>query len=298
VNATQVTPTLLAAAHPVYSTSTGEAATFWILAPVAVLAALGMVLARNAVHGALLLVANFFCLAVFYMMQDAPFLGFVQIIVYAGAIMVLFLFVLMLVGVDSADSLVETLRGQRVAAIVLGLGFAGLLVFPIGHVIHHQPAAGLSAANTDGNVQAIAKLLFTDYVFPFEVVSALLIVAAVGAMVLGHRERVGGKITQRDRMRARFAEGRQLTPLPGPGVYARADAANNQARLPGGATSPATVMAEFVGGTAEPGKSGKHDEAGTDGPPSASGEGEPVTVGGPRDAAGADESAKDEGEDS
>jgi NADH-quinone oxidoreductase subunit J len=284
-----MTPILLAqAAQPVYSTSTGEAATFWILAPVAVLAALGMVLARNAVHGALLLVANFFCLAVFYMAQDATFLGFVQIIVYAGAIMVLFLFVLMLVGVDSSDSLVETLRGQRVAAIILGLGFAGLLVFPLGHVIHHQPAAGLTAANTGGNVQAIAKLLFTDYVFPFEIVSALLIVAAVGAMVLGHRERVGGKVTQRDLMLRRFAEGKQVTPLPGPGVYARADAANNPARLPGGATSPITVMAEFASEAAE--------DRPTDGPTDPAAAGLPVGVGGTRAPAGDEPPANGKGD--
>jgi NADH-quinone oxidoreductase subunit J len=209
------------AAQEITSTTAGESAVFWLLAPVAVLSALGMVFVRSAVHGALLLVVNLFCVAVFYMVQDAPFLGFVQIIVYAGAIMVLFLFVLMLVGVDSADSLVETIRGQRLASIVLGLGFAGLLVFPLGAVIDGATATGLDAANTGGNVQAIARLLFTKYVFAFEAISALLVVAAVGAMILGHREVAGGKITQREMMKRRFAEGRQLTPLPGPAVYAR-----------------------------------------------------------------------------
>ncbi|WP_322756146.1 NADH-quinone oxidoreductase subunit J [Frankia sp. Cas3] len=218
-------------------TSTGEATTFWILAPVAVLAALAMVLARSAVHGALLLVVNLFCLAVFYMVQDAPFLGFVQIIVYTGAIMVLFLFVLMLVGVDSSDSLVETLRGQRVAAIVLGVGFAGLMVFPIGGVISGTKAAGLDAANNGGNIQAIARLLFTDYVFVFEIVSALLIIAAVGAMVLGHRERVGGKPTQKDMLRRRFAAGGPVTPTPGPGVYATPEAASAPSVLPAGSST-------------------------------------------------------------
>ncbi len=210
------------AAQGMTSTTTGESVAFWLLAPLAVLSALGMVLARSAVHSALLLVVNLFCVAVFYMLQDAPFLGFVQIVVYTGAIMVLFLFVLMLVGVDSADSLVETIRGQRLAAILLGLGFAGLLVFPVGAVIEGASAAGLDAANTGGNVQAIAKLLFTDYVFAFEAISALLVVAVVGAMILGHRELAGGKITQKDMMKRRFAEGRQLTPLPGPSVRARA----------------------------------------------------------------------------
>ncbi|AEH11273.1 MULTISPECIES: NADH-quinone oxidoreductase subunit J [Protofrankia] len=231
-------------------TSTGEAATFWVLAPVAVLAALGMVLARNAVHGALLLVTNLFCLAVFYMLQDAPFLGFVQIVVYTGAIMVLFLFVLMLVGVDSSDSLVETLRGQRVAAIVLGVGFAGLLVFPIGGVIDNgTTAAGLAAANDGGNIQAIARLLFTDYVFAFEIISALLIIAAVGAMILGHRERVDGKVTQREMLRRRFAEGGRVTPVPGPAVYARPEGTRLPAGLPGGGTDPGAGQgARDVGG--------------------------------------------------
>jgi NADH-quinone oxidoreductase subunit J len=239
-----VTGTVLAAAN-FTRTSGAEQATFWILAPVAVLAAIGMVVARNAVHAALLLVANFFCLAVFYILQDAPFLGAVQVIVYAGAIMVLFLFVLMLIGVDSSDSLVETLRGQRVAAVVLGLGFAGMLVFPIGHIISGTKAAGLDNANQGGNVQAIARLLFTNYVFAFEVVSALLIIAAVGAMVLGHRERVGPKVTQKELARRRIASGRHVTPLPGPGVYARADAADTPAALPSGEVAPGSLAPEY-----------------------------------------------------
>ena len=96
--------------------STGEAVGFWIIAPLAVLGALGMVLARNAVHSALWLVVTMLCLGFIYVMSDAPFLGAVQIIVYTGAIMMLFLFVLMLVGRDASDSLIETLRGQRIAA--------------------------------------------------------------------------------------------------------------------------------------------------------------------------------------
>ncbi|MCM3886939.1 NADH-quinone oxidoreductase subunit J [Frankia sp. R82] len=227
--------TVLSAAGELTSTSTGEAVTFWILAPVAVLAALGMILVRSAVHSALLLVANLFCVAVFYLLQQAPFLGFVQIIVYAGAIMVLFLFVLMLVGVDSSDSLVETIRGQRLGAVIFGLGFAGLLVFPIGSAIDGVHGNGLATANTGGNVQAIGRLLFSQYVFVFEAVSALLVVAAIGTMVLGHRERdAGGPVGQREWMRRRFTEGRQVTPLPGPGVFARHDSADTLGLLPGG----------------------------------------------------------------
>ncbi|WP_256804890.1 NADH-quinone oxidoreductase subunit J, partial [Frankia sp. ACN10a] len=247
---------LLAAAGEITSTSTGEATVFWILAPIAVLAALGMVFVRSAVHCALLLVANLFCVAVFYLVQQAPFLGFVQIIVYAGAIMVLFLFVLMLVGVDSSDSLVETIRGQRLGAAIFGLGFAGLLVFPIGSAIDGETAKGLDTPNEGGNVQAIGRLLFSDYVFVFEAVSALLVVAAIGTMVLGHREREGGRVDQRERMRRRFAEpGRQLTPLPGPGVFARHDSADTLGLLPGGG------RASGIGGI--PGVPGAADAPGT-----------------------------------
>src|SRR5215203_1262901 len=118
---------LAAAADTGVSLGTGEAVVFWVLAPIALAGALGMVFSRNAVHSALWLVNTMLALGVFYVVQEAPFLGAVQIIVYTGAIMILFLFVLMLVGRDSSDSVVETLRGQRVAATVLGVGFAGLV---------------------------------------------------------------------------------------------------------------------------------------------------------------------------
>jgi NADH-quinone oxidoreductase subunit J len=106
----------------------GETITFWVLAVVSVGAALGMVFNRKAVYSALMLGAVMLCLAVLYAVQDAPFLAAVQIIVYTGAIMMLFLFVLMLVGRDSSDSVVEVLRGQRLWAAVLGVGLAGLVV--------------------------------------------------------------------------------------------------------------------------------------------------------------------------
>jgi NADH-quinone oxidoreductase subunit J len=215
-------------------TGTTEAVIFWFLAPVALIGAFGMVLSRNAVHAALWLVLVMFCLSVFYVVENAPFLGLVQVIVYAGAIMVLFLFVIMLIGVDFSDSLVETLRGQRIAAIVLGLGFAGMLIFPIARTVSHTKAAGLGEDGFNNNVNGIAKLLFSTYVWPFEVVSALLIVAAVGAMVLGHRERIHRR-TQRERSisRTRGLDG-PVTTLPGPGVYARHDSVDRPALLPDG----------------------------------------------------------------
>ncbi|MBA2552286.1 MAG: NADH-quinone oxidoreductase subunit J, partial [Geodermatophilaceae bacterium] len=144
--------------------STGEAVTFWIVGPVALAGALGMVFSRNAVHSALWLILTMLGLGVFYFVQQGPFLGAVQIIVYTGAIMILFLFVLMLVGRESSDSVVETLRGQRQAAIVAGVAFAALVGAGIGRAVADAPVEGLAAANGDGgNIVAIAKILFTDY---------------------------------------------------------------------------------------------------------------------------------------
>ncbi|RJK93498.1 NADH-quinone oxidoreductase subunit J [Vallicoccus soli] len=219
-------------------TSTAETVAFWVLAPVTVLASLGMLLVRKAVHSALLLAVTMISLAVLYLGQSAPFLGVVQVVVYTGAVMMLFLFVLMLVGVDSSDSLVETIRGQRVAAVVAGVGFGALLLLGLGRAVV-DPAGDIAAANAGGNVEGIAALLFGRYVLAFEVTAALLITAAIAAMVLTHRERIGPRQTQRELSKARFAPGGHPTPLPAPGVYARHNAVDTPALLPDG--SPAEV---------------------------------------------------------
>jgi NADH-quinone oxidoreductase subunit J len=226
---------------------TAETVVFWILGPIALAGALGMVFARNAVHSALFLVNTMLALGVFYVVQEAPFLGAVQIIVYTGAIMILFLFVLMLVGRDSSDSVVETLRGQRVAATVLGVGFAGLVGAGIARATEGMTVVGLEGVQggaggaADGNIEAIARLLFTRYLLAFEVTSALLITAAVGAMVLAHIEREpGSRLTQKDRSRARFLTADHPQTLPGPGVYARANSIAAPGRLPDGSPSEAS----------------------------------------------------------
>jgi NADH-quinone oxidoreductase subunit J len=235
-----MTDVVLAAAGEVKG---GEAATFFVLAPIAVLCAIGMVWARNAVHSALFLVVTMLCLGAFYVLQAAPFLGMVQIIVYTGAIMMLFLFVLMLVGRDASDSLIETLRGQRMAAVVLGIGFALL----VGTALYRSlgeagNARGLTDANAEGNVQGIAALLFTRYVFAFEVTSALLITAAIGAMILAHLEkRKEDKVSQLDRMRARFAPGNYPAPKPGPGVFATSTSVATPAVLPDGTPADRSI---------------------------------------------------------
>ena len=214
---------------------TGEQVGFWVLAPIAVLCALAMVIARNAVHCALFLAGVMLSLAGLYALQDAPFLAAVQVIVYTGAILMLFLFVLMLVGVDSSDSLIETLRGQRVAALLVGLGFAALLGSTIVDAVASD-SAGLSQANAEGNVIGLARLLFTKYVFAFEVTSALLITAALGAMVLAHKEQLVPRLTQKQLSRQRFASGHPF-PLPGPGVFAAGSSIARGALLPDGSVA-------------------------------------------------------------
>ncbi|HYZ54237.1 MAG TPA: NADH-quinone oxidoreductase subunit J [Streptosporangiaceae bacterium] len=218
---------------------TTQSVVFWLLAVVSVGAACGMVLARRAVHCAIFLAAVMLSLAVFYAMQGAPFLAFVQVIVYTGAVLMLFLFVMMLIGVSSADSLVETIRGQRLAAAVAGIGLVVLLLLGIGHTVI-GPAQPMTSIGGQGNLSGIATLIFTTYVFPFEVTSALLITAALGAMVLAHRERTSPKLTQRELSRRRIAS-KWPTPLPSPGVYALHNAVDMPALLPDGTPSELSV---------------------------------------------------------
>ncbi|MFF1732759.1 NADH-quinone oxidoreductase subunit J [Streptomyces sp. NPDC058247] len=232
---------LAATATLAAGTSTGEAIQFWVLGTVAVIGALCTVLMKKAVHSALCLAGTMIILAIFYLANGAYFLGVVQIIVYTGAIMMLFLFVVMLVGVTAADSLKETIKGQRWLALVCGLGFGILLLAGIGNASLHQ-FNGLGKANAGGNVEGLAALIFTKYVFAFEITGALLITATLGAMVLTHRERVERARTQREMAEQRVREGKHLPPLPAPGVYARHNAVDIAGLLPDGTPSELTVM--------------------------------------------------------
>ena len=221
-------------------TSTGEAVAFWVLGALALIGAGGVIMAVNAVYSAMFLAMTMLSLAVLYMVQDAPFLGVVQVVVYTGAVMMLFLFVLMLIGVDSAESLKETLRGQRVAGVVTGLAFGILLIAAIG-AVSTRTYTGLTAANANGNVEGLAFLIFSRYLWAFELTSALLITAAVGAMVLAHRERFEHRKTQRELSEERFRGVGRPTPLPPPGVYARRNAVDSAALLPDGSYSELSV---------------------------------------------------------
>jgi len=238
--------------------STGEAASFWVLGPLALLGALGMIFARSAVHSALFLVLTMLVLGVLYMVQQAPFLGFVQIIVYTGAVMMLFLFVLMLVGRDSSDSVVEVLRGQRLFATILGIGLAVLVVTAVARSLTEVTPVGLQGAQANGpkgtgNVENIGRSIFTDFLFPFELTSALLITAAVGAMVLGYVDRqTKGRKTQKEMVEARFrGEHDRPSPLPGPGVFATSTSVATPALLPDGSIAPESLSKLIESAAAE-----------------------------------------------
>jgi len=230
---------LAAAPSGTNTDSIAVATVFWILAFLSVGAALAMILVRRAVHCAIMLAVVMLCLATMYAMLGAPFLAFVQIIVYTGAVLMLFLFVLMLIGISSSDSIVETIKGQRLAAGLVAIGLLILLILGIGHAAI-GPATLSSANSGTNNLTGIATLIFTTYVFPFEVTGALLITAAVGAMVLAHRERATPRPTQRQLAARRLASG-HLAPDPPPGVYALHDAADRPALLPDGTTSELSV---------------------------------------------------------
>jgi NADH-quinone oxidoreductase subunit J len=187
---------------------------FWVFAPISIGSAIAMLFQRNAVHAALFLIVNFFTIAVFYLVLGAPFLFAVQIIVYAGAIMVLFLFVIMLLGVDREESLVERLRGQRTLAVVLGVGIVVELFFAIRAGVGfatRAPADFDEVANEGGNAVALSRVLFRTYFFPFEVTSVLLIIAAVAVVVLASRHRPA---VTRAEQEAGLDAGRRAEPVP------------------------------------------------------------------------------------
>ncbi len=226
--------------------SYAEAWLFWLIAPLMVLGALGLLFARRAVHAALCMAFVMVNLGVLYLAQQAEFLGIVQVFVYTGAVMMIFLFVLMLVGVDASDSLSETIRGHRVASLVLALALAALMFLAVGSFTLPS-AAGLDEINSDpGNVSGLADLIFGKYVWVFEVTSALLITAAVGAMVLAHRERLTPKVTQRELAAKRVKDNVFVAGLPAPGVYARSNAVDTPALLPDGTPSDLSVSRVLV----------------------------------------------------
>jgi NADH-quinone oxidoreductase subunit J len=220
---------------------------FWICGGLAVIGAIGMLISHKAVHSALWVALTMMNLAVLYVVQSAPFLGVTQVVVYTGAVMMLFLFVLMIVGVDASDSLVETIKGQRRIGILAGVVLVSALVLLLGNSFSIQ-SAQLSDADSiyGGNVQGIAALLFGNYVLIFELTSALLITAALGAMILAHKERTSPRKTQANMAKELFASGNYQGPLPSPGVYARHNSVDTPALLPDGSVSEISIPGPIV----------------------------------------------------
>ena len=220
---------------------------FWLCGGLAVLGAIGMLISHKAVHSALWVALTMINLAVLYVLQSAPFLGVAQVVVYTGAVMMLFLFVLMIVGVDASDSLVETIKGQRRVGILAGVILVIALVLLLGNSFSIQAAELVNADSTyGGNVQGIAALLFGKYVLIFELTSALLITAAVGAMVLAHKERTSPRKTQAILAKELFASRNYKGPLPAPGVYARHNSVDTPALLPDGSVSEISLPGPIV----------------------------------------------------
>ena len=175
---------------PVLAATAVDTGVFVIAAAVILAGAVGVVSSRNPVHSALSLVATLFGVAVLFVAQDAQFLAAVQVIVYAGAIVVLFLFVIMLIGVDREEDVrAEPLRGQRPAAAAFGaLGLAELLgLARFHHWVTGTPSTAGLASGVGSNVEKLARSVFTRYLLPFEITSVLLVIAVVGAVVLARR---------------------------------------------------------------------------------------------------------------
>jgi NADH-quinone oxidoreductase subunit J len=164
---------------------------FFVFAAAALSGAVGVVLARNPVHSALFLVMTLIAVAGFFLIQDAQLVAAVQVIVYAGAIVVLFLFVIMLLGVDKHEALDDPVKLQRPAAVAAGALLLAEILFLSGHewatgakTGHGIPIHGGGFGN---NIERVAQVLFTDFMWPFQITAALLVVAVVGAIVLARR---------------------------------------------------------------------------------------------------------------
>lgn len=213
-------------------------ATFWVCAVIVVVGAVGVVSSRNPVHAALMLVMTLFGVAVLFIEQQANFLAAVQIIVYAGAIVVLFLFVIMFLGVDRRENMAEEpLRGQRIIAPVLVLlGLAGVLALGVGAHWATGPhsVVGPARGQPGGDVAALGRSVFTAYLWPFEITAGLLVIAVVGAVVLARRPR--GPQGEVDGDRTAVGGGDASDPGAGPG--GGSGSGNAPAGAPGSAGGP------------------------------------------------------------
>jgi NADH-quinone oxidoreductase subunit J len=242
----------LAAASTSGHASWVDVGTFAVAAAIVLAGAIGVVVARNPVHAALMLVMTLFGVAVLFVLQRADFLAAVQVIVYAGAIVVLFLFVIMFLGVDREENIAaEPLRGQRPLAVALiALATTGLLL--LGQVSRWTTGAPHVAGPDTGqsNVALLGRSVYTTYLFPFEATAALLVIAVVGAVVLSRRPPATGPgaSPQDGKSIADDADGPDPTADEVAGPDGRTDATT------GGAVAPVPSS------TGRAGPSGSHQE--------------------------------------
>ncbi|QFG69400.1 NADH-quinone oxidoreductase subunit J [Ornithinimicrobium pratense] len=222
-----------------------EVGVFWLLSAVAVAGGMGLLFARKAVHAAVSMALVMVTLGIIYIVQSAEFVGIIQIFVYSGAVMMLFLFVVMMIGVDASDSMVETIRGHRGWAFAVGLVFLGFAVYGLSRVSWQAPV-GLEQAQAEGSVTALAREIFERQVLPFEALGTLLVIAVMGAMVLAHGDRLVPKMTQRQAAQDKLRSGRWLAGKPNPGVYARHNAADTPALAPDGTPVEESVPRAIV----------------------------------------------------
>lgn len=224
---------------------TGQVIVFWLFGVFAVAGALGMVAFRKPVHSALSLAGMMVSLACIYASLEAPFLFVSQVIVYTGAVMMLFLFTMMIIGVDTVDSMIETIKGHRVASFAAAALFGVLLILGVAQGAVGGQAAGLEQANADGNVEGIAQIVFGPFLYPFIITSALIMVATIAAIVLSHGERLTPHKGQVERAQARTkafgTEGADPAPKPAPGVYARNNSIAYPALLPDGSVAEESI---------------------------------------------------------
>ncbi len=202
---------------------------FWSVAILTVIPALALLFAKKPVHVAMAVVTVMVGLAIAYVGLEAPFLGAVQIVVYTGAVMMLFLFTLMLVGVDRRESLKETIKGQKWIGLALATGLGALLIAVVSRVTFQ-----VTDKPQTGDPEVVAKALFGDYVLVMEALGFLLITSAVGALVLTHVPRLTPKRTQKELQAARVAAGANPVNKAFPGVYARHNALDAPALDPEG----------------------------------------------------------------
>lgn len=211
----------------------GEAVLFWIVAALMVAGALGVLFFRKAAYAVLSMVVVMVGLAVLYFALEAPFNGSVQIIVYTGAILMLFLFVIMMIGLGATDGYQEQRRGYITAGALFGGALAILLVAAI--MVSTVPGPGHIANDPYSNVPitALAVNLFQEHWLTVQVTAALLITAAVGAVLLTHSDNLGPKLSQKAVAKARMMlyknKGRHIGQLPPPGVWASGNAVDNPA---------------------------------------------------------------------